>query len=184
LEFLNLNTASAAANSLNILIDLLEHKNNTNITVNAAFESKEGEAPVDLPITNLVKSDSVYNIEIPLKVGTYYIKIGMNLGVKTSIILVKQSLIHLRPSTNAIMFKEGVFELYSSDRSAMIEIFACWGDISVDASSSYKDLSATGQQYGEVVLEQNNYGGHFVINAENIYGEYFIKVGNKQKHQS
>lgn len=30
-------------------------------------------------------------------------------------------------------------------------------------------------------MEQNNYGGHYVINAENIYGEYFINVRNKKR---
>lgn len=44
------------------------------------------------------------------------------------------------------MFKEGVFELYSKSKGAMIEVFACWGDITVDASSYYKDFSAAGKQ--------------------------------------
>jgi hypothetical protein len=117
-------------------------------------------------------------------VGTYYIRIRMDVGARTSIMLAKQSLIHLRPSSNVIMFKEGVFELYSSSRPAMIEVFSCWGEISVDASSNYNDLSTSERMYGEIILEQNNFGGHFVINAENIYGEYFIKVGNRRKHQT
>jgi hypothetical protein len=63
LEFLNLNSASAASNSLNILIDLVEARNTTpTATVTASFESKEGEAPTDLPITSMVQADSVFNI--------------------------------------------------------------------------------------------------------------------------
>ena len=46
------------------------------------------------------------------------------------------------------MFKEGVFELYSMSKGAMIEVFACWGDITIDASSYYKDFSTTTKQYG------------------------------------
>jgi hypothetical protein len=30
----------------------------------------------------------------------------------------------------------------------MIEIFTCWGDIKVDASSYYKDFEKKEQQYG------------------------------------
>jgi hypothetical protein len=47
----------------------------------------------------------------------------------------------------------------------MIEIFTCFGEISVDASSSYNDFATKQQKYNEIILEQNNYGGHFVINA-------------------
>lgn len=163
----------------------METKSSTapRVTVTATHESQEGANPVDLQIASLVQSDSVYNIELPLKVGTYYIKVSIDLNAKTSIILAKENLIHLRPSSNAIMFKEGVYELYSSNRAAMIEIFTCYGEISVDASSTYKDFSTPDKQYGEIILEQNNYGGHFVINADSIFGEYFIKVSNKRRHQ-
>lgn len=64
----------------------------------------------------------------------------------------------------------------------MIEIYSCWGDLSIDASSTYKDFSNSDKHYGEIVLEQNNYGGHYVVNAESIFGEYFIKVSKKRKH--
>jgi hypothetical protein len=80
---LNLNNANATSNSLNILVDITENKaNNTpNLNVTASFEGKEGQAPVNLPINNVAKADSTYNIEIPLKIGTYYIKITLDSAV-------------------------------------------------------------------------------------------------------
>jgi len=35
-----------------------------------------------------------------------------------------------------------------------------------------------------VLLEHANYGGHYVITAENVQGEYFIEVTSKNANQS
>jgi hypothetical protein len=186
LEFLNLNEASPASNSLNLLVDLTDFasKQTPKLNFSASLESHEGAAPSELAITSTsLSSEGVYNIELPLKQGTYYIRMEADLSVSTRIILVKQSLIHLNPSSEAIMFKEGIFELYSSYRGAMIEVFTCWGEVSIDASSSYNDLASTRTGSSEVVLEQSNYGGHYVINADRIDGEYFIKVGGRRSQQ-
>lgn len=178
LEFLNLNSPNQQSNSLNILVDLIDFDAaSPTLAAAAIFESKEGAAPAFLPISSLQLSDNVvYNIELPLKMGTYYISLTVNQAANTSITLVKQSLIHLAPSSSAIMFKPALFELYSASKAAMIEVFTCYGDLRISASSNYNNLSDSKASLNEIVLEQSNYGGHFVINAEQIFGEYFIKV--------
>ena len=178
LEFLNLNSPDQHANSLNLLVDLIDFDAATPaLTATAAFESTEGAAAVALPISSLRLSDNVvYNIELPLKTGTYYISLAFDRAASTSITLVKQSLVHLAPSSSAVLFKPALFELYSAGKAAMIEVFTCYGDLRIAASRNYNNLSGSNAKLNEIVLEQRNYGGHFVINAEQVFGEYFIKV--------
>lgn len=47
----------------------------------------------------------------------------------------------------------------------MIEVFTCYGDLRISASNNYNNLSDSKANLNEIVLEQSNYGGHFVINA-------------------
>lgn len=92
-------------------------------------------------------------------------------------ILAKESIIHLSPSANVIMQKEAVFELFSGRKLTMIEVFTCWGDTGVDSSHSYSNFSRTrATDSSEIIMEHNNYGGHYVISAEDINEEYFIRV--------
>ena len=44
----------------------------------------------------------------------------------------------------------------------MLEMFECEGKIEIEASERYKDF---GREDGQIVLEQKNYGGHFVVNS-------------------
>lgn len=130
-----------------------------------------------LPISSVRLSDNVvYSLELPLKTGTYYISLAFDRAASTSITLVKQSLVHLAPSASAIMFRPALFELYSASKAAMIEVFTCYGDLRIAASRNYNNLSGSNARLNEVVLEQSNYGGHFVINAGQVFGEYFIRV--------
>jgi hypothetical protein len=66
--------------------------------------------------------------------GVYYVSISSNQDMEISLILVKQSLIHLLPLTNNLLTKGAIFELYSQSKSAMIEIFNCRGEVSATAS--------------------------------------------------
>jgi hypothetical protein len=64
----------------------------------------------------------------------------------------------------------------------MIEVFGCWGDIAVDSTHNYLDFTQP-QNDNQIIMEQGNYGGgHFVISAEDINEEYFVRVysGKKQ----
>ena len=61
-------------------------------------------------------------------------------------------------------FREHTFELYSPQKSVMLEVFACEGEIGVEASEDFRNFQSDAP-YNEVVLEQKNYGGHFVINS-------------------
>jgi hypothetical protein len=71
--------------------------------------------------------NSFYNIELEKNKGTYYLSISSKADLLISISLVKDSLIHLIPGSNSVMRKEAIFELYSLDKSAMIEVFNCKG---------------------------------------------------------
>ncbi len=59
----------------------------------------------------------------------------------------------------------------------MIEIYSCIGDMQVTASSNITQLiSDNATQQGIVRMEHANYGGHYVVSAENLEGEYFIAL--------
>lgn len=59
----------------------------------------------------------------------------------------------------------------------MIETFVCQGDISITASSNISELLDNDYNGNGVVhMEHANYGGHYVVLASNLEGEYFIKI--------
>jgi hypothetical protein len=96
-----------------------------------------------------------------------------------SIVLVKEALMHLKPEQSVIRSSEQIFELYSPGKAVLIEIFACSGIMEVVATDEYKNFEAD-SPYDEILLEQTNYGGHYLIRSPAIYGEYFIKVSNRE----
>ena len=60
----------------------------------------------------------------------------------------------------------------------MLEVFACEGEIELDASDDYREFEDP-NRYNQIVLEQKNYGGHYVVNSEYVYGEYFVRVKDR-----
>ena len=86
--------------------------------------------------------------------------------------MVKESMIHLQPKKNILMNRPQTFEMYSPAMSVLLEIFSCSGDLSVLAVDEYKELKGTSgsPSAGDVVLEQNNYGGHYVVSSESVSG--------------
>lgn len=53
----------------------------------------------------------------------------------------------------------------------MIEIYSCSGNVAVKASTNYSILTAEKEtDEGIVRMEHANYGGHYVISAENLKG--------------
>jgi hypothetical protein len=132
--------------------------------VTASALKDEDSAPKSLNILSRSNSDTSINVQLPLVRGDYFISLVSNVDVMVTIILVKESLIHLKPEQSVLMTKEHTFELYSPSKAVMLEIFSCLGDIGVEASDNYKDFESD-KPYNEVVLEQSNYGGHFVITS-------------------
>ena len=66
----------------------------------------------------------------------------------------------------------------------MVEVFVCWGDVGVEASGTYLDFSQDRHKQKLLTFEHSNYGGHYVISAEQVSGQYFIRVFNRQKRDS
>jgi hypothetical protein len=57
----------------------------------------------------------------------------------------------------------------------MIEIFSCKNDIVVSAGNNYTKI-ANNESDGVLTMEHANYGGHYVISADNVNGEYFVQT--------
>lgn len=75
------------------------------------------------------------------------------------------------------MNQPAIFEIFSPGDSVVIEIYPCNNDVSVQASSNFSKLiSENASDEGIVRMEHANYGGHYVITAENLKGEYFISA--------
>jgi hypothetical protein len=56
----------------------------------------------------------------------------------------------------------------------MIEVFSCKEDIEIRAGSNHSKFEADGD--GVLRMEHANYGGHYVISAENLTGEYYLQT--------
>ena len=97
--------------------------------------------------------------------------------IDISLIVAKKTFNHL--AVNRMLFVKqpySVFEIYSPGHSVMIEIYSCEGDVVVEASRNYSLLDDTinPNDQGIVRMEHSNYGGHYVITADNLDGEYYI----------
>lgn len=76
------------------------------------------------------------------------------------------------------MDKASIFEIYSPGDSIIIEIYSCRDDVEVRASSNFTLLMSQTENddSGIVRMEHANYGGHYVIVADNLKGEYFLET--------
>ena len=52
----------------------------------------------------------------------------------------------------------------------MLEVFTCSGELEIDATEVYKDLGDEAEGWGEIVLEESNYGGHYVVSSSTVFG--------------
>jgi hypothetical protein len=183
LEFLNLKSPLLnAGNTLNLLVDAIDifgQQEDFQLTAAVSIEAEEGGQPQEMRVNSVTRSEDTFNLEMPLRVGSYYISLRGSSDAVVTVILAKEALIHLKPSANAIMLREGVFQLFSDQKSAMIEVFTCWGELALAATDNYLDFAKRDSPSSEVVLEQNNYGGHYVVSAEDIFGEYFVRVASR-----
>lgn len=150
-----------------------------NVELVAEVSSSSSQAPSPLTILRRRDSDSAINVELPLVRGDYYIRATSDLQVEASVVLVKETLVHLRPEQYLLMSSPHTFELYSPGKAVLLEIFTCSGELEIKASEFYKDLGSEKDNWGEVVLEESNYGGHFVVSSSAVYGEYFVRVGSR-----
>lgn len=67
----------------------------------------------------------------------------------------------------------------------MIETFVCQGDISVTASTNITELLEDDQNgKGVIHMEHANYGGHYVVVANNLSGEYFVKIDQESEEDN
>lgn len=84
-------------------------------------------------------------------------------------------------SSNVNLFTEkGTFEIYTPGHNFMIVVDTCLSEVEVKASEKYEALQKTDKDNQSLVLlEHANYGGHYVITAENVEGEYFVEVNPK-----
>ncbi len=82
--------------------------------------------------------------------------------------LVKQTLIHLKPFSSMLMNKPGIFELYATNSSVMVEIYACEGNPFVTETKNYSNFLMKYPLSNQVDLLSNNYGGHFVISNNKL----------------
>ena len=97
--------------------------------------------------------------------------------IDISIVYAKKSLTHLQAANTMMVKNPNTFEIYSPGDSIIIEVYDCRGSVAVEGSSSYYDLL---QGKNTIMMEHSNYGGHYVISAPKLNGEYFIKANQNE----
>lgn len=126
-------------------------------------------------IQNKTQSEGTYNLQLYSQSADYSLQIKTSRPTKISIILAKVSLTHLVATRTLMYTYPATFQVFSPGDSIMIEIFSCLGDIEVSASANYTKIMNKDQD-NVVRMEHANYGGHYVISAEDLKGEYFVQT--------
>lgn len=103
-----------------------------NIEVGVLF-SEQGKPLKSVRLLNRSDSDTSVNIEVALMRGDYFINVSSSEHVTVSVMLVKEAIVHLKAASNYLMTRPSTFEMYPNNRSIMVELFSCYGDLSVYA---------------------------------------------------
>ena len=126
-------------------------------------------------IEHQLEIEGSYNLQLYSQVADYTLRIRAQRPTNVSIILAKVSLTHLVAGRTLVVTNPAIFQIFSPGDSIMIEIFSCLGQIEVTASSNYTQIANSSSQ-NAVRMEHANYGGHYVISAEDLKGEYYVQT--------
>lgn len=82
-------------------------------------------------------------------------------------------------SSNVNLFTEkGTFEIYTPGNNLMVVVDTCLGEVELKASEKYEYLSDD-SSLQVIMLNNPNFGRHYLIVAEGIHGEFFVQVNPK-----
>ena len=144
-----------------------------------AFVRDNNDKPViDNAIIETFQSEGSYNVELKAFKGNYMFSVRSNMGITISIVFAKQTLTHLQAANTMMVRNPNTFEIFSPGNSIIIEVYDCRGSVGVEGSNSYYNLL---KENDTIMMEHSNYGGHYVISAPKLNGEYFIKADRNGK---
>jgi hypothetical protein len=70
--------------------------------------------------------------------------------------------------------------MFTRQKNVLVEIYNCKGDLYLLASKDIKDTEQLPRNTSSpIVLRRPNYGGHYVLGVEGIFGNYFFRVKTK-----
>lgn len=138
------------------------------IDINPCFSEQDGKDPTPIDILSRSDSEGAIALELPAQRGNYYLNLSSSHEVYLTLLLVKESLIHLKPESRLLMTRPGTVELYSPKKAVMMEVFTCSGEVEVEASDEYRDFLDSNKSSKDVALHKSNYGGHYVISSPKL----------------
>lgn len=165
MEFVNVNEGE----HVSVLLEIKEEIDENFKLMVSAEVMKDGEvssSKIEDPIVK--QSEKSMNYLFKSIKGTYFITIGANKYVTASMILVKKKLTHLMSSNSNLFTEKGTFEIYTPGHNLMIVVDTCLNEVEVKASEKYDAVANETSTAASVLLEHANYGGHYIITAENV----------------
>ena len=121
-------------------------------------------------------SEGSYNLEAELGAGqNYKLRMTSDKDIEVSLIMLGKTFSHLIAGRTQLLTRPNtVFEIFTPNKSIMVEIFVCSGEVGyVEGSRNYTALTSS---HSSIKMQHSNYGGHYVMSAEDVDGEYYVRV--------
>lgn len=128
----------------------------------------------------MVKDPQIYLLTLQNFGGSYFITITCTGYNNITLLLLNEQLTHLSPAQTYFFNREGVYQIFSNQSRALVEVLDCQGNFYLLASKDIKDTRDLARNSSSpIALRRPNYGGHYVFGVEGIYGSYFLRVKGK-----
>jgi len=163
---------------------MLETKNNANSNLNFTITVEDEKGNVNDNQSQLVlkkvQAEYTYILNLLSTKGHYFVTVSSATDLSVTVLLVRKELTHLSPFKNYFFNKNGVYQIFTGQKNVLMELFNCVGDFNLLASKNIKDTQAAAQNDSKsITLRRPNYGGHYVIGVEGIFGSYFMSINAK-----
>jgi hypothetical protein len=166
------------------MVDVEEGEDEAVLTFSLRGEKPDGSAVATQELLqNITQSDNTYILDLMNFGGRYFVEVHSSRAVKTNIILVRSTLTHLAPTHNYLFNRDAVYQLSSSFKKVMIEVFNCQGELSLVGSRDQRDMQDGFSGPSPIALQRANYAGHYVFTSDMSFSSYFLRVRNKQPEQ-
>lgn len=166
------------------MVDVEEDEGEAVLTFSLRGEKADGSAVATQQLMqNITQSDNTYILDLMNFGGRYFVEVHSSSAVKTNIILVRSALTHLAPTRNYLFNRDAVYQLSSSFKKVLIEVFNCQGELALMGSRDQRDMQDGFDGASPIALQRPNYAGHYVFTSNMSFSSYFLRVLNKQPEQ-